>query len=363
MKSDPKACESKVSVMSRIASFVMTGLLLSATVLAADNPPASSAATATPGVDLEAQLAAAREKLEAAARDVAQLSAQLGQSALARVQSLRTRAVLGIQLQVEPSATGQGAAIIGVSPGGPAADAGVVAGDVIVALNGAQISGPNAGREVVERMATVKPDSTVTLKVMRDGKPREFEIMPRANVVDFFPGFNGPRPGHPGGFNEPWRPFEMRPGGPDGVGAILEGMELADLSPALGQYFGTTQGVLVIRVPHDGEFLKLQDGDVIQRIDGRVPENGSHAARILRSYQPGEKIHLKVMRQKRILELDATLPEHRRFGRGPGDPDDRPPPEHGPGGPGARNVPIPPPLPQGEFVPLVSAGRVPGLEA
>jgi S1-C subfamily serine protease len=301
--------------MSKISAFVLAGLLLGGNALAADSPSAASAPAATPSSDLDAQLAAARQKLEAAARDVAQLSSQLGQSAMARVQNLRTRAVLGIQLQVEPSATEQGATISGVSPGGPAADAGVASGDVIVALNGAQITGPNAGRQVVERMALVKPDSKVTLKVLRDGKPKEFQITPRANVVDFFPDFNGPGP---------------RPPPPGGVGAIFEGMELADLSPALGQYFGTGQGVLVIRVPHDGEFLKLQDGDVILSIDGRVPENGSHATRILRSYQPGEKIRLKIMRQKKTLELEGTLPERHHFGPGPGPnggPGDRPPPE------------------------------------
>jgi type II secretory pathway component PulC len=343
--------------MSKISSFILAGLLLSATALA-DSPPASSAATATPSSDLDAQLAAARQKLEAAARDVAQLSTQLGQSAMAHVQNLRTRAVLGIQLQVEPSASAQGATILGVSPGGPAADAGVAAGDVIVALNGAPITGPDAGRQVLENMATVKPDSKVTLKVKRAGKPKEFQITARTNVVDFFPRFNGP--GH--GFDAQWT--ETPPGPPPGYGGLFEGMELAELSPALGQYFGTTKGVLVIRVPHDGEFLKLQDGDVILSIDGRVPENGSHAARILRSYQSGEKIHLKIMRQKKTLELDATLPAH------------RPPPDPGPEGPGARNfpmpgarpippaIPFPPPMidrppaepPRGQFVPLVSGG-------
>ena len=156
---------------------------------------------------------------------------------------------------------------------------------------------------------------------------------------------------------------------PPGDAAIFEGMELADLSPALGQYFGTSQGVLVIRVPHDGDFLKLQDGDVILGIDGRVPENGSHATRILRSYQPGEKIHLKVMRQKKTLELEATLPQRHHFGRG-----DHPPPDWGPGGPGDPKgpQPLPPatggppsididpaplqPQQQGRLVPLVGNG-------
>jgi S1-C subfamily serine protease len=315
--------------MSKISSLVLAGLLVGANALAADNAPSATTPTptTTPSADLETQLAAARQKLEAAARDVAQLSSQLGQSAMARVQSLRTRAVLGLQLQVDPSPKEQGATIMGVSPGGPAAEAGLVAGDVIVALNGEATVGPNAPRQVVDRMASVKPDTKVTVKVVREGKLKEFQVTPRARFAEFFPGFNDPdsRPG-PGG-----------PAGPGGPGApnlpfvfgprdAFDGMELADLSPGLGQYFGASQGVLVVRVPHDGESLKLQDGDVIQSIDGRTPENSSHATRILRSYQAGEKIHLKVLRQKKSLELEGALPERRRLG-GPG-----PGPGPGPGG-------------------------------
>jgi len=314
--------------MSKFSSLLLTGLLVGANALAADIPPAAGSSSA-PNGDLEVQLAAARQKLEAAARDVAQLSSQLGQSAMAQVQNLRTRAVLGLQLQAEPSSKEQGASVMGVSPGGPAAEAGLVAGDVIVALNGESTTGTNAPRLVVERMAGVKPDSKVTVRVMRDGKAKEFQVTPRAGMAEFFPGFG---PSGPSGFDEPWRLPGMRPGapgapgGPAGVGAIFEGMELADLSAALGRYFGTSQGVLVIRVPRDGEFLKLQDGDVIQSIDGRVPENGSHATRILRSYQPGEKIRLKVMRQKKSLELEGTLPQHHAGPGGPGDHPPLPPP-------------------------------------
>jgi S1-C subfamily serine protease len=354
--------------MSRISSLILIGLLVGANAMAADSPPAANSAAATPSADLEVQLSAARQKLEAAARDVAQLSSQLGQSALAHVQSLRTRAVLGLQLQVEPSSKEQGATIMGVSPGGPAAEAGLAAGDVIVALNGAQITGPDAPRQVVARMVTVKPDSKVTLKVMREGKPKEFQVTPRASVAAFFPPFNGP--GRPGGANEPWQ-GEVRPAGFAGVGALFEGMELADMSPGLGQYFGTTQGVLVIRVPREGGFLKLQDGDVILSIDGRVPENGSHATRILRSYQPGEKIHLKIMRQKKPMELEGTLPDHRRGARGPGpgQPGDRPleidpGPELDPGIRG-RSFPLPPPPlpPQGHMVPLGTSSSAVQLAA
>jgi predicted metalloprotease with PDZ domain len=335
--------------MSKISSLLLAGLLVGANALAADSAPPTATAT-SPGADLDAQLLAARQKLEAAARDVAQLSAQLGQSAMARVQSLRTRAVLGLQLRTEPSSKEQGATIMGVSPEGPAAEAGLATGDVIIALNAAPISGPNAPREVVEYMATVKPDSKVTVKVLRDGKPKEFQVTPRASFAAFIPGFDGPAAVWRGpGPNGSWQQqIELRDGRDSlvlrdagGMGAIFEGMELADLSPTLGQYFGTNHGVLVVRVPHDGEFLKLQDGDVILSIDGRVPENGSHATRILRSYQPGEKIQLKIMRQKKPLDLEGALPERQRLRRSPrpgagpgGSPDEPPAPERAPNPPG-----------------------------
>jgi predicted metalloprotease with PDZ domain len=325
----------QVIVMSKISALLLAGLLVGAQALAAESAPAPSSEPSA-SADLNAQLVAARQKLEAAARDVARLSSQLGRAAMAQVRTMRTRAVLGLQVQTEPSPKQQGAIIMGVSPAGPAAEAGLVGGDIIVGLNGAPISGPNAPREVVEYMANVKPDTKISVKVLRDGKPKEFQVTARASYADFFTAFNGPGPVWIGaGPNGPRPPgpqvLEFRNGGDGGV---FEGMELAELSPALGEYFGTSKGVLVVRVPHDGDFLKLQDGDVILSIDGRVPENGAHATRILRSYQPGEKVQLKIMRQKKSLDLEGTLPEQRQNfiyrrapERGPGE---RPPADHPP---------------------------------
>ena len=93
-------------------------------------------------------------------------------------------------------------------------------------------------------------------------------------------------------------------------------MELATLTPQLGRYFGTEKGVLVVRAPKDDSF-KLEDGDVILAIDGREPTSGSHATRILSSYQPGEKISIKLMRQHKAVNLETTLPERSGPARGP----------------------------------------------
>lgn len=84
-------------------------------------------------------------------------------------------------------------------------------------------------------------------------------------------------------------------------------MELTTLTPGLGHYFGTDHGVLVVRAPTRG-VLKLQDGDVILSIGGRVPTSGSQAIRILTSYDPGEKIRLVVLRDHHEIDITATMP-------------------------------------------------------
>lgn len=65
--------------------------------------------------------------------------------------------------------------------------------------------------------------------------------------------------------------------------------------------------MLVVRAPAHG-VLKLQDGDVILSIGGRVPASSSQAIRILTSYDPGEKIRLVVLREHRRIDITAMLP-------------------------------------------------------
>jgi serine protease Do len=223
-------------------------------------------------------------------------------------------AIIGVQL--EPTGDGVGARVREVSPGGPAAAAGIHAGDVIMAVNGTALSGAQPARQVLDIMRDVQPDSRVNVRVQRDGKPREFTVTTRASPEFFLSrglaDLGLPPPSLPGAF------MFHRP---------LMDMELATLTPRLGSYFGADKGVLVVRAPAGGT-LKLEDGDVILAIDGRQPTSGSHATRILGSYQPGEKVTLRIVRQHKAMELEATLPEDTIWQRGtrhPGDQDEPPP--------------------------------------
>ena len=68
---------------------------------------------------------------------------------------------------------------------------------------------------------------------------------------------------------------------------------------------------------------------MIVDIDGRVPESAAHAARILGSYESGEKLRLNVLRMKKRLTLEVEVPAdsperkfHRRMERSRLGPDE-----------------------------------------
>ena len=280
--------------------------------------------------DREAQLAAARKQLEAAAEQVAELSAQLGRPLIERLMTLPGgpgRAIIGVQL--DDGAGGRGALVREISPGGPAAEAGLRAGDVITAINGTEITGTDAAGQVVAVMRDVKPGSKVALRVLRGGQPRQFTVVTRSGPEYFLArGFSGPGTEDFGRLLPPVL-----------IGGPLGEMELVTLTPQLGRYFGSDKGVLVVRAPPG---LKLEDGDVILSIDGRQPLSGSHATRILGSYQPGEKLTVRVIRMHKTIEVETTVPDRTgglQMPDRPGAlqaPAPRPPP------------PLPPPSPNGQ---------------
>jgi C-terminal processing protease CtpA/Prc len=255
------------------------------------------------------QLDEARERLDKAAREVAELSGKLGAHARQEIRFFEggpRRAVLGIQVDDDPGK--QGVRVLSVSPGGPAAEAGLRDRDLIIALDGESLPGTGADRALLERIRKVKPEQKVKVRVLRDGKKQDYVLVARPMPEnDFFTmrvpemggtAFGGGMRTGPGPFMQQ---FRFWPG-------EFAGLELASITPKLGAYFGVNDGVLVVSAPKDSGF-KLEDGDVIQAIDGRKPDDGGHALRILRSYRTGEKLNLTVLRQRKPVTLAVTMPE------------------------------------------------------
>ena len=67
----------------------------------------------------------------------------------------------------------KGAVVSSVSPGGAAAKAGMEPGDVIVSYNGKPVTGRD---ELVRMVVSTKPNSTVPVRVIRDGKERTVSV-------------------------------------------------------------------------------------------------------------------------------------------------------------------------------------------
>ena len=265
----------------------------------------SRAESAEVHADVEAKLRDAQAKLREAAAEVAALAAERAADAVQEMPWIgqgSRRSLIGVQLSSANSK--DGVKVVDVSPGGPAELAGVRAGDTIVMIDGKDVKG-KATRDVVKQLRAVEPDDKVKLRVVRDGTSKDYDVVARS-VGDTFvfhadvpPGFDRDAiPGPP-----QFIPFGNR--------SDLAGLEVTTLTPQLGRYFGTDKGVLVVRAPKNDVF-KLQDGDVILSIDGREPTSSSHITRILSSYQPGESLTLKIMRDRKAQDMVVTRPDNRQ---------------------------------------------------
>lgn len=265
------------------------------------------------------RLEESRARLEQQAREVARQASELGRnyswSYSASTDS--ARALLGVSVD-NASANKDGAVVLNVSPGGGAEAAGIKAGDVITALNGESLAKDGQpARALVEKMRSIEPDAKVRVDLLRNGRKMSLDVTARAAPQTFAfaaPGMRELRMINPSGST-----VRVEPGRGDGAqtfsflldaGNRFGGMEFATVSDRLGDYFGVDSGVLVVRAGADSPY-GLQDGDVILSIDGRTPTDAQHAGRILRSYQPGEKVKLRVQRDRKAIDLDSTAPGRR----------------------------------------------------
>lgn len=207
-----------------------------------------------------------------------------------------------------------GALIESVTPGGPAAKAGIEEGDIITRLNGESLlSGSESynaddsapGMRLIERARDLERGDTVQVEVRRDGRTTTMELVAGDFDGSGWLSFDDEvvdRSYRLRDLSERLRELpEIHVRGPETfalrLGARLPGLELVSLNPQLGEYFGTSEGVLVVAIPEDSE-LGLLAGDVIREIDGRAVNSPSHAMRILRSYEPEEEVSFRVIRKK-----------------------------------------------------------------
>jgi membrane-associated protease RseP (regulator of RpoE activity) len=271
------------------------------TAAAADTPPDHAA--------LEKQLADARARLDAAARDVAKLSEQLygdqEMQVFKFVHGGPSGAMLGVNIGGSRERD-EGVEVVGVSPDGPAERAGLRAGDVILAVNGQALKKSGEGspaHHLVSFMRTVEPGQTVKVDFLRAGKRQSVDVKTTAAEPPMARIMRERMRAMPMSEGMDMPPLHRMMMPERAFGAL----ELVPVTPKLGRYFGTETGMLVVRAPGQPG-LPLEEGDVLLAIGGRTPENPGQAFRILNSYEPGEKVKLGILRNRKRMEIEATVP-------------------------------------------------------
>ncbi len=220
-----------------------------------------------------------------------------------------------------------GALLADVTEDGPADKAGLKTGDIITRFNGVSLAGLKAedgdesgpGAKLVELARKLDAGDTVQVEYRRDGQSQKATLVASDLSTMAMRGFQMRRMG-PGELPRmKFRSGElpktfMFEGGPGDMRVFVNGhamgLNLTDLNPDLGEYFGVKTGALVLESPGDST-LPLRAGDVILSIDGRAIADADDAHRILGSYAAGETAKLEVQRKQRKVNLTWKAPEER----------------------------------------------------
>jgi hypothetical protein len=341
--------------------------------------------------DAERQMRDAERALQEAARRMAESHADIAHRMMdKRVVVFGDNARLGLVLRSDrdPRTDALGATVQALTPGGPAEEAGLQPGDIIVKFNGEALAVPGGAStgvaggvkggvqggveggvrvdeegptdRLMERASSLKEGEAVTLEVKRGGATKSYTVTARRlygpkvkvfslpsgedNGFDFNFNYEVPEPPEPP--EAPEAPEAMVAPGVSwfAVTSGIRGLEMVTLNPDLGEYFGTKEGILVVRVDDKSPF-KLKAGDVILRIGDRAPTSPAQALRILRSYGPGETVPIEVMRNRQRTTVSTQIPERHSSMYRTVEPALAPAPEAPPAAPAAPAVPPPPPAP------------------
>ena len=256
-----------------------------------------------------------------------------------------SRPRLGISVDASQSAgnDAEGALVTDVMSDGPAEEAGIREGDIITRLDGQSLFesiGAEAESEFdldgsmpVQRLLAIarelEPGAEVEIEYIRDGRTQttmleaedlsdrwgqSFAVAPTWDAERFqeqirsltegargltirrapMPGGSGLRGGSP---------FTL---GGWGMGGL--GLQLVELNPGLGEYFGAESGVLVVEVDRTSG-LGLEAGDVVLQVGDRSVDSPERFRRIVSSYGDEEDITFHIRRDG----ADSTVTGRLRY--------------------------------------------------
>jgi S1-C subfamily serine protease len=199
----------------------------------------------------------------------------------------------------EMPAPSAGARIVEVMAGSPADEAGLQAGDVIVAVDGVDLG---AGADLTSRIAGYEPGDRVTLQVeAANGQAREMRVI------------LGDHPDRPGSAYLGVR-YTADPGlqMPGRQGPPFGQFRDFDQLPMPGR--GLQQGAIILSVAEGSPAAEagLKEGDLISAVDGEAIDSPDGLADAIAAYSPGDRVTLTVNSAGAGEEADikVTLAAH-----------------------------------------------------
>lgn len=312
----------------------LVSLLIAAALLPADAYARQADPDAARAEQARKEMETLRKEMAELGRRMAELSREAGgvhEQIVTRIEARREamqRPVIGVILAADAQGFVQ---LSGVTPEGPAAKAGLRAGDRLLSVDGRAIAGKTGEERLAsarELLGNLEEGQAVALDYERDGKRARITVkaekIPRVMIFggsgEFrLPGANGFNIVVPGIEMEIGRIAPFAGCADDDKDCTLpllsqafrwRGLNLASVDAQLGRYFGTERGVLVLRGPED--FPALQSGDVILKIDGMAVDSPREAMRELQEKQPGDLVLIELLRDRRAQTVEITAPEASR---------------------------------------------------
>jgi S1-C subfamily serine protease len=187
----------------------------------------------------------------------------------------------------------------------PAAKAGVLKDDLIVAVNGEKF---DFGRTLADVIQGFKPGDAVTLTVKRGNEEQDIEVTLGDNPQNNGAAYLGIRYGMTLGGN-------MMPGMPNNRRPMPMPMPRGDGQGQQGMPFEMPEGMMQVTV---GEVTKdspadkagLQAGDVISAANGTAVATPDALVKLVQAAKPGDKVNLSIVRDGQDDEIVVTLGEN-----------------------------------------------------
>ena len=298
----------------------------------AEERRADAAANAAEIARAQAELRVAQEELERLSQRVGVLAQKAAAGAIERAYNAPpfARAAVGIVMAPDKD----GVRLAAVTPGSPAAKAGLRGGDRLLRINGTAL-GVN-GEESLEHaralIGELEEGDKVRIAYRRGKDTAEVELhaamLPglawmheRGPLVPGdLPGFDGALPmiaprvdidramiapfaacGEEG-CDFGWFSHALR----------WRGLRLAEVDARLGRYFGVDRGVLVLKA-EGKELDRLEPGDVILAIGDTPVRTPTDAMRVLGEAAAGKQVDIDVQRDHRRASVELTVPKPARW--------------------------------------------------